>query len=101
MPSIPRPPGLDKVVRVGRNAGDIYDMCGYTDPNGYHPGDGIPRLLCYDGHWTLWYLVRRDDETVLANTSLDGIVPFKITEDVALALALVHIASCDECERVA
>jgi hypothetical protein len=94
---IPRPPGLDRIVRVGRDAGDVYDMCGYTDPTGYHPGDGIARLLCFDGEWTLWYLVQHEGETVLAGTPLDG-VPFEITEDVALAMAVVILAGCEECQ---
>jgi hypothetical protein len=97
---LPCPPGLDKVVRVGRDAGDIYDMCGYTDPTGYHPGDGIARLLCFDGEWTLWYLVEREGESVLTGTPLDGL-PFEINEDVALALAVFILASCEDCERAA
>lgn len=35
----------------------LYDMVGYTDMHGDHPGDGIPRLLNFGGSWTLWYMV--------------------------------------------
>jgi hypothetical protein len=97
---VPRPPGLDKLVRVGRDANDIYDMCGWVDSKGHHPGDGVPRLLCYDGEWTLWYLVRHEGETVLTAQPLDG-VPFEVTEDVALALAVFILAACEDCKRAA
>ena len=97
---VPRPPGLDKLVRVGRDANDIYDMAGWVDATGHHPGDGVPRLLCYDGQWTLWYLARSDGELVLRAQPLDG-VPFEVTEDVALALAVFILAACEDCERAA
>ena len=51
-------------VRVGRRgADDIYAMTGWTDAGGWHPGDGVPRLLNVEGVWQLWYLTdNRDGE---------------------------------------
>ena len=75
-------------------------MCGYYDgrTNRTVPGDGVPRVVRVDDGWVLAVLMRRDGETVLTLHDLPDEI---VTEDEALALALLYLAGCEECEGAA